>query len=121
MEPSQEVLSKVEEQVADLVLVALVWPSQSWYPKLLGLLVTNPLIVDPQEEVIVVIVAQMLELTPSLAMWPISGNITQVKDFQVRLKISCCHRGDRSPDNPMTHCKKWISWCTERLIQFWDL
>ena len=45
------VLKKVEEQAVDLVLVAPVWPSQPWYPKLLSLLIAQPLrILDPPEE-----------------------------------------------------------------------
>ena len=50
------------------------------------------------------IAAQLPELTPPLAVWPISGNTTRVKNFQVRRQTSCCHHGDRSQHNPMTHC-----------------
>ena len=51
MEPSGE--STVKSSGADLILVAAVLSSQLWYPKLLGLLVTNPLIIDPQEEIVI--------------------------------------------------------------------
>ena len=99
------VLSKVEEQAANLKLVVSIWPSQLWYPKLLGLLVANPLVITPQEGIMVEIATQHLELTPPLGMWPISGNTTQVNNFQARLQTSCCCRGDRSPHNLTTRVR----------------
>ncbi len=62
------VLAKVQDQAADLILVALIWLSQPWYPNLLGLLSATPLRIDSQEEVIVQAVDQDLEVTPPLAM-----------------------------------------------------
>ena len=117
------VLAKVEEQAADLILVAPIWPSQPWYPKLLRLLVATPLIIDPQEEVIVEGVGQSPELTPPLAVWPISGNATRVNKYQERLQTSCYHCGDKSPHNPMTRYAKNGSAgvVNDRLIQFQDL
>ena len=47
------VLSKVEEQGAQIILIAPVWPSQPWYPRLLGLLMSYPLKIDPRQEVMV--------------------------------------------------------------------
>ena len=79
------VLAKVQNQAADLILVAPIWPSQPWYPNLLGLLSATPLRIESQEEEIVQMADQNLEVTPPLAVWPISGNTTQVKDFQARL------------------------------------
>ena len=111
-----KVLTKVQDQAAYLALVAPIWPSQPWYPKLLGLLLSaTPLRIDPQEEAIVEIADQVLEVTPPLAVWPISGNTTRVRDFQVRLQPSCYPHGERSRHSHMTHCvKKWIGWCSER-------
>ena len=43
------------------------------------------------------------ELALPLAVWPISGNTTRVKDFQEKLQISSCHHGGRNPHNRMTH------------------
>ena len=37
------VLARAEKQTADLILVAPVWPSQPWYPRLLNLLIAVPL------------------------------------------------------------------------------
>ena len=117
------VLSKVEERAADLILVAPIWPSQPWYPKLLGLLVANSMIINPQEEVMAEIAAQLQELTPPMAVWPISGNTTRVKNFQVRLQTSCCYHGERSGHNPVTHCVRNGSAgvLNGKQIQFQDL
>ena len=94
------VLAKIEEQEAEVILIAPIWPSQPWYPRLLRLLVSTPLRIDPQEEAME---AELLpELTPPLAVWPISGNTTRVKDFQEKLQISSCRLGGRNPHNLMT-------------------
>uniref|UniRef100_A0A1X7TD04 Reverse transcriptase RNase H-like domain-containing protein n=1 Tax=Amphimedon queenslandica TaxID=400682 RepID=A0A1X7TD04_AMPQE len=62
------VLAKVESQGVELVtLIAPIWPSQPWYPRLLRMLVSNPLRIDPQR---VAITKDHLDLTPFLAMWP---------------------------------------------------
>ena len=95
------VLAKVEEQAADLVLVAQIWPSQPWYPRLLGLLAATPLTIDPQGKVIAEEVGRPPELTPPLAVWPISGNAMRVNKYQGRLQTSCYHHGDKSPHNPV--------------------
>ena len=80
------VLSKVEEQEAELVLVAPIWPSQPWYPKLLSLLVSVPLRISPREEVMVQVWEGLLpEITPPLAVWHISGSTTLTRTFQEKL------------------------------------
>lgn len=119
------VLARVEEQTADLVLVAPVWPSQPWYPKLLGLLKAPPLTITPPEEepVMVEVPAQGPEILPPLAVWPISGNITKVRDFQARLPRSCYPPGGRSRHNPTTLSagNGSAGVVNGKLIQFQDL
>ncbi len=116
------VMAKVQNQAADLILVAPIWPSQPWYPNLLGLLGATPPRIDPQEEVILQMADQDLEVTPPLDVWPISGNTTRVKDFQARLQPSCYPRGERSRHSHMTHCVRNGSAgvVNGRLIQFLD-
>ena len=76
--PIGRVLGKVESQEVELILIVPIWPSQPWYPRLLSLLVSNPLRIDPQQ---VVITEDRMDLTPPLAVWPISGNTIQIKNF----------------------------------------
>ena len=96
------VLTKVEEQAADLVLVAPVWPSQPWYPKLLNLLVSVPLGIPPGREVMVQVGEVPLpELAPPLAVWHISGNTMRTREFREKLPSSSCRRGGGSPPSRM--------------------
>ena len=44
------IVAKIEEQEAEVILIAPIWPSQPWYPRLLRLLFSTPLRIDPQEE-----------------------------------------------------------------------
>ena len=115
------VLAKAEEQTADLILLAPIWPSQPWYPRLLSLLVSCPLRIDPYEKVMEA--EQKPELAPPLAVWPISGNTTLVKDFQEKLQTSSCRHGDRNPHNHMTHCAEngFAGVLNGSLIPFQDL
>ena len=114
------VLRKVESQEVELILIAPIWPSQPWYPRLLSLLVSNPLRIDPQQEVIT---EDRMDLTPPLAVWPISGNTMQIKNFHQRFQTSSYHHGDRRPHSPMTHSVRSGSAGALRgsVIQFQDL
>ena len=42
------VKARVEQQTADLILIAPVWPSQPWYLRLLSLLIATPLRISQQ-------------------------------------------------------------------------
>ena len=98
------VLSMVEHQEASLILVAPIWPSQPWYPKLLSQLVEIPLRIQPQRGLMLETREGCLpEVRPQLAVWPISGNATQARAFLKGLQTSSCLHGDGSHPNHMTH------------------
>ena len=98
------VLAMVETQEAEVVLVAPIWPSQPWYPKLLSLLWSIPLRIAPQQNLMLETREGCLpELSPPLAVWPISGNATRVKTFQKKLPISSSLPGGINPHSHMTH------------------
>ena len=110
------VLSKVEEQAMDLVLIAPVWPSQPWYPKLLSLLVSNPLRINHQEMVMTEVwggqssrdnttLSRVAYLRQQYADKRISGEATEL------LLSSWRKKSAQSYDSL---CKRWISWCAER-------
>jgi len=96
------VLSKVESDQAQVVLVAPVWRAQSWYPVLLRMLRDYPHLLSPQE-------AQMqkggqlrqLEVTPQLAVWPVSGRSSETAAFLQRLQTSCWLLGGQNPHKHM--------------------
>jgi hypothetical protein len=99
------VLLKVEEQTTELVLVAPVWPSQPWYPRLLSMLVEAPLMIPHQDNLMWETREGCLsEVSPQLAVWPISGNTTQSRSFQEKLRTSCSHHGGIIHPNPTTPC-----------------
>jgi hypothetical protein len=45
-------------------------------------------------------------IIPDLAVWPISGNITQTRDFEMKLQNSCWLLEGKSQPNHMIHCAK---------------
>ena len=91
---------KAEEQVADLLLVA---PSQPWYLEMLSLLASAPLRISPgQEAMVQVEEVPFPELGLPLAVWRISGSITQAREFLQKLPSFTCRLGDGSSPNCMT-------------------
>ena len=110
------VLMKVENQAADLVLEAPVWPSQPWYPKLLSLLVSPPLRISLEKEVMIQVgrgatsrdnpaPSRVEYLRQHYAHKRISGEATELLLASWRRKSSQSYN---------SLCKKWISWCTGR-------
>ena len=84
-------LQKVREEKLDhLLLIAPVWPAQSWYPLLLEMLVETPrvlpqqsdILLNPQEELHPLVVQNHL----TLAAWPVSGISSRQVVFQKMLK-----------------------------------
>ena len=76
------VLASVERQAAEVVLVAPIWPSQPWYPKLLSLLVAVPCKISLRIDLIwETRKGSLPEIKPHLAVWHISGNTTLTKSF----------------------------------------
>ena len=83
------------------------WPSQPWYPVLLGLLIDLPRLLPESETLILGTWEGTLpEVIPKLIGWPISNNHTQHKKFQSQLHGSYYHHGGRNPPNRMTHFSK---------------
>ena len=95
------VLSQVQMQQAQVILLAPVWKTQPWYPLLLGMLVDYPRWVHNNQ---VVVTNQVEQVTPpQLAVWPISGRNTEVKSFQRKLRHYSLKRGGPRPISLTTH------------------
>uniref|UniRef100_A0A1X7TID0 Uncharacterized protein n=1 Tax=Amphimedon queenslandica TaxID=400682 RepID=A0A1X7TID0_AMPQE len=64
-----------------------------------------------------------LNLTPFLAVWPISGNTITIRNFHPRLQSSSYHHGDRRPHNLTTHlARRGLAGALRgNVIQFHDL
>ena len=84
------VLSQVQLQGAELLLIAPVWKAQMWYPSLLGLLVDYPLLIPKSSSQIVQVHENGIpDTNPQLAAWHISGSSMQQQKFRQRLRSSC--------------------------------
>ena len=59
--------------------------------------------IDPHQEVMVEVwEGRLPEITPPLAVWPISGNTMQRKEFQEKLQNFSYHRGGKNLHNHTT-------------------
>ena len=57
----------------------------------------QPLLINQQEEVMVKVWGGSLpQISPPLAVWPISGNTTLTREFREKLPNSSSHHGDKS-------------------------
>ena len=74
-----------------MILVVPVWQTQPWYPRLLQLLIANPIIIprmpnlllNTQKEVHPLVANKTLRL----AAWKVSGNPLLIQDYQSRLPV----------------------------------
>ena len=111
------VLAQVRDQEAQLVLVAPVWKSQVWYPTLLGMTVQEPLLlpsipdlIQPTHRV------NKPDITPTSAMWVISGRDSGHKAFLKELQNSFWRHGIRKQQSHTTPCLRW--WYTPAIMIF---
>ena len=98
-----QVLQKVEQDQAETILVVPQWPTQAWYPKLLKLLIANPILVPPDNNNL------RLPFNPdklhplggqlSLMACRLSGRPSKVKEFHLQLKKLPSTLGGQAPKN----------------------
>ena len=96
-------LQKIEEDEADVVMVAPLWPTKAWFSKLLLLLIDCPFYFnrrnstnkDPNELPSMTIIACSL-----------SGKICKQRNFQQQLRTSLCRHGGQVHRNSMTDTLK---------------
>lgn len=79
----------VQDQAHTLILIAPVWQTQPWYPRLLQLLVSNPILIPQTPDLLVNALKEVHPLVASntlqLAAWKISGNHLLIQGYQNRL------------------------------------
>lgn len=73
-------------KVWEMILVALVWKAQAWYPLLLQMLVKEP---QSQDMIQSVCLISLPNIIPHLAMWTISGVDVRAVTFQSQLQTLC--------------------------------
>ncbi len=92
------------DKVPRLMLIAPVWPTQSWYPILLEMLIDRPILLpkwpnllkQPHNDQL-----HPLRLQLQLAAWIISGEVSLVKEFHLGLPMSSVTRGHVGQQNNM--------------------
>ena len=117
----RRVLEKMErEHVDQFLLIAPVWPMQSWYPLLMRTSYRTPILL-PQDP-------QLLHLAHSnqlhhlqerlqLAAWILSANSSRQVDFSTQAAELICAswtKGTEKQYKPVW--KTWSSWCDQRHI-----
>ena len=100
-------LNNLRSERAIGVLVAPVWPNQVWFPQLLGALVDLPVLLPPLEDIITGPGGQTHPLIRNghlpLAAWPVSGETSDQRAFQMELSVSYGGHGEvpRRPRTPV--------------------
>lgn len=82
------VLDKVIQDSAHVLLIAPMWPSQTWFPSLLDLVCETPRALPPHSDLLRMPDTETLHPSPQslyLTAWPISGNPSVRKAFRRRL------------------------------------
>ena len=90
-------LSKLRQDGGEMILLAPVWVTQSWFPMLMEMLVDNPRIFLVRNDTLFIPGTQKVHpLSNTLHMMAcrISGNRFKAETFRQRLQISSWHRGD---------------------------
>ena len=96
------VLRKIKEDRATAVLlIALNWTGQPWFPDPIQMLVDRPLLL-PQRQSLLFLSFQPTAYHPlwksvHLTVWPLSGTVTKQQAFQRKLLTSCWPHGERPP------------------------
>ncbi len=99
-------LQKIEQDEAEGLIIVPKWPTQSWFPKLLSLLIEEPLILRRSK--------QLLELPGTTEQHPlinsmfllscrVSGVPSQIERFQRRLRMLYCHHGEMELRDSIQH------------------
>ena len=82
----RELLKTKQECVPLLILIALVWSTQTCYPELLNLCVREPVLLPQGQEILIspkiIVHPLMAENSLTLAAWLVSGQPFCVKEFQ---------------------------------------
>ena len=97
------VLKKIQEDKATLLVVLPLWPTQTWFPTALQLLVAEPVLLPrecvflPQSPALVHPMADKLRL----AAMVLSGDLLKVREFHLKLRSFSLDHGEMAQNNNM--------------------
>ncbi|XP_068712653.1 uncharacterized protein [Montipora foliosa] len=101
------VLAKIRHDKALVLLIAPVWPTQSWYPLLLQLSTVQPILLPGLDNLLTL--PHNPEQHPlrhklHLAAWTLSGKLCQTRDFESKRLTSSVHLGQQALRNSTREC-----------------
>ena len=102
-------LQKILLEQAMVIMIVPCWPTQTWFTRLLSLLVEQPILIQVTEGVLthpVRGVVHPLSLKLQLLACKVSGNISLTARFQRQLLTCSCALGDQAHRNNMTSTLK---------------
>jgi len=95
------ILRKVREEKSMILLIAPVWESQPWYPALLSMLVDYPMLLPTHSNLLTDPFGQhhplLMEGQLQLAVWRLSSEVSQQKEFHKKLQSCCSLDGAKAP------------------------
>ena len=114
-------LAKLHKDQSQLVLIAPLWQTQPWYPRLLHMSVACPILLPPVPKLLTSPTGQVHPLvingTLKLAAWKLSG----ISQMQARYQNTAEHlvKSARRPGTKLAYAtpwRMWCSWCDKRQI-----
>ena len=121
------VVQKIQEDMAEGILLIPNWPTQPWFPKVMRLLVKEPLLL-PKNNQLLQLPYNKTAVHPlvgklTLLACLLSGNPCRAREFRRTLSTSLCHPGGNQRSVSMEHiCRSGrISVVDGVLIQFHQL
>ncbi|XP_013393681.1 uncharacterized protein LOC106161315 isoform X1 [Lingula anatina] len=99
-------VQKVRQDRAKGIIVAPMWPTQAWFPRLMELLVEKPVIIQKKKNLLRLPHLQLkhpLEGKLRLIACKVSGIVSENEDFQRTLPKYLCCLGKQGHKNNITH------------------
>jgi len=99
-------LQKIREEKARGIVLAPLWITQPWFPRLMELLVDNPVIIRKKKGLLVhptLKVRHPLEDKLKIVVCKVSGEPLENEAFRKRLPTSLCHLGNQAPKSSTVH------------------
>ena len=101
------VLAKIRHDEAVVLLIAPVWPTQSWYPLLLQLSTGQPILLPRLDNLLSLPDnpgQHPLRHKLNLVAWTLSGKLFQTRDFQSKRLTPSVHLGQQALRNSTREC-----------------
>ena len=102
-----QVLQKIEMDQAEVLLIAPLWPTQSWFPRLLQLLIAPPALLRQNRSLLRLAHNPELEhplwKRMHLMVCRLSGKQCKRREFLRELEKSSCLHGEKVPKNNIKH------------------